>query len=82
VSSPPSEPATLLASWRRAGGKSLPPSTSLVAAAVVPLRSSHVKSAAACAKSVRPPSLTHVAQMGGGWTIKSPAELREHESGS
>jgi hypothetical protein len=54
VSGPPAEPATTSpASWRHVGRSSLPPSVSLVAAAVAPLRSLRVKPAAAYTKNVR-----------------------------
>ena len=55
VSGPPAEPATESpASRRHAGRRSLPPSISLVAAAVAPRRSSRVKPAAAYTRDVRP----------------------------
>ena len=51
---PPAEPATVApVSRRHAGRTSLPPSFSLVAAAVAPHRSSHEKPAAAYTKDVR-----------------------------
>jgi hypothetical protein len=59
VFGPPAEPATASpASRRHAGRKSLPPSVSLVAAAVAPLGSWHVKPAAAYTKNVRPALIT------------------------
>ena len=66
MSGPAAElPTASPASRRHAGRKSLPPSISLVAAAVAPLRSLHVKPAAAYTKGVSP-------------TARSSMLLREH----
>ncbi len=52
----PTEPP---ASWRRDGRRSLPPNFSLVAAAIAPLPSLHVKPAAAYTKDVSPTDRRH-----------------------
>ena len=67
MSGPPAEPATgSQASRRHAGRRSLPPSISLVAAAVAPRGSSHVKPAAAYTTDVSPSECTASA-----WAIKA-----------
>ena len=65
VSGPPAEPATESpASRRHAGRRSLPPSISLVAAAVAPRRSSRVKPAAAYTRNVSQTGVSRESNIG------------------